>query len=517
MTRYPRTGTRAGALVLALGLTATATACGTGQQAAGGEISDLVVDVRVEPDSLDPMYRNTPEAQRYYRLVYSSLLRWNDDKELEPDLATEMPEVSDDRTTYRIELAEGVTFHDGTPLTAEDVVFTYEQVADPDNGTAWLSALSFMDSIEAEDDHTVVIELTEPYTYMESRLAMIPILSSEDGYTSNDTHAQTGNGSGPYKFEEMTRGESLVLRKNEEYFGGDPEFDSITFEVVPEDASRVARLANGTSHIAPDIPGDQVELVKDRGQNAATVEDNGSRMFFYPSMLEGRPTTDADFRLAIARAIDRGAIVEQVYDGAARPNSTYLSYGSQYHDEELGLAFGEEPDVEKAKEHLKESGVELDRELSIIALDSPDLISAATIIQANLEEIGIEAKVESEKLAGFYPKMKSGEYDLILYDVPVTTSTGFAPDYVNGGLNSESANNFNSFGDPEMDTRLEEALTAESEDEQQDAWRAVQEYDLESQGNIQVVVSQTSEAWSTSLEDYEPSSLPWLNAFTTVD
>lgn len=500
------------AVATGLLVTTTAACGGGGDTAEGNLIKDLVVDVGAEPDSLDPMYRNTPEAQRFYRLTYSSLLKWNEDKSLAPDLAAELPQVSEDRKRYTIKLREGLKFHDGSALTAEDVVFTYQDVvANRENGAVWLSALAYMKSIKALDELTVELELTEPYAYMASRLAMIPILSSEKPYKVNDTYAQSENGSGPYKLEKVARGDSIVLTRFDDYHGERPAFDTVTLKVVPEAASRVARLTNGDSHIAPNIPTDQVELIKSRGHNAQTVEGNISRMFFYPSMKAGQPTANVDFRLALAWAIDRGAIVEQVYKGAGRPNSTYLTYGMLYHDEQLGLTFGDKPDLTKAREHLAKSGVKLDRRLSIIAFNSPDLVSAATIIQANLKELGIDAKVEAQDVAAFYPKLVSGDYDLIMWSSPVTTAGGFAPDYVNGGLHSKSANNFNKFADPEMDQLLHKALVAQNEQDQAAAWRAVQERDLQTQGNIQIVVSQTSEAWSKDLKNYRPSSLLWLN------
>ena len=289
----------------------------------------------------------------------------------------------------------------------------------------------------------------------------------------------------------LKRGDSIDLKKNPAYFGDAPPFETITFKVVPEDASRVARLLNGESHIVPNLPTDQVELVKKRGANAEIVEDNVTRLFLYPSMLKSRPTSNVDYRLAIAHAADRKRIVDQVYAGAGRPNSTYLTYGSLYHDAEVGLSFGDDPDLAKAKEYLAASGVDPKRKLKIIALNKPAVVSAMTILQANLKEIGIEATVDAQEVAGFYSALVSGEYDLIGFDSPASTSAGFAPDYVNGGLNSAAANNFAKFKDAEMDALLDTAMTAQSEAEQAAAWKAVQQRDVETQGNIQLVVSQT--------------------------
>lgn len=491
-----------------------------GDAAAGSpenQITDLIVDSLEEPDSLDPLFRDTPEAARVYRLLYSSLMQWNEDATLSPDLAADAPRASEDGLTWTVALKENLAFHDGSALTSSDVVHTVEAAQDPENGAVWLSGLASVESVEAVDDLTVEFKLREPFAHFESKLAMLPIISDEDDYAVNDTYASTENGSGPYILRELNRGDSIVLERFDDYYGEPFAFETITFKVVPEDSSRIARLTNGETHIVPKLPVDQLEQVESRGANATTVEGNVSRLFFFASMNEDRPTSNTDFRLAIAHAIDRGRIVDQVFDGAARPNSTYLTYGTLFHDEEIGLTFGDSPDLEKAQQYLDASGVNLDRPFEIIALKLPHITNTATIIQANLKELGIDAEVRSLDLAGFYDDLVGGTYDVILWDSPASISTGFAPDYVNGGLNSTSADNFGRFKDPKMDELLHGALTAMTEDQQEAAWKKVQQYDVTTQGNIQIVVSENAEGWSKDLgADYEPSALAWLNTLRQV-
>lgn len=521
--RGPHTSRRLGVAVAAvtgLGLLAACGGGGSGGDAAGSKentVTDLVIDMLAEPDSLDPFYRNVAEAQSFYRLTYASVLQWKEDGSLEPDLAAEMPEVSEDRLTYTLKLKDGVTFHDGSVLDANDVVHTIEQAQDPENGAVWLSGLTYVEQAEAVDDLTVELKLSEPYAYLDGKLAMLPIISDEDDYAPNKTYSTTENGAGPYVLKTLKRGDSILLERNEDYHGEAYAFETITLKLVPEDASRIARLANGETHIVPSLPADQVDLVTQRGANAEIVEEHVSRLFAYPSMNADRPTSNTDFRLALAHAIDRQRIVDQVFGGAGRPNSTYLTYGTLFHDEELGQAFGSTPDVERAKELLDSSGVDLDRKFKIIAVKDPQVTSAATIFQANLKEIGIDATVESQDVAGFYGALVSGEYDVIMFDSAASTSTGFSPDYVNGGLNSTAANNFAKFKDAKMDELLDVAMTAETEDAQAEAWKAVQQRDVETQGNIQFVVSQTAQGWSKELgEDYRPSALLWLNTLRDV-
>ena len=127
------------AAIAAASLTLVAACAGSGGNttatagSGANSITDLVVDVGNEPDSLDPFYRNTAEAQRFYRLAYSSVLKWNEDGSMAPDLATELPQVTDGGLTWTFKLKPGVKFHDGSPLTAKDVVFTYQTATKKEN------------------------------------------------------------------------------------------------------------------------------------------------------------------------------------------------------------------------------------------------------------------------------------------------------------------------------------------------------------------------------------------------
>ncbi|MFB9180867.1 ABC transporter substrate-binding protein [Dactylosporangium sucinum] len=501
---------RFGTALAVLCLAVSAAACTSTESAGGGDTTSLRVDVTNEPDTLDPMARNTPETQRVYRLTYSGLLSYKEDQTLVPDLAAAMPEVSADRLTYTIKLREGVTFHDGAPFTAKDVVFTYDVVREAKNASQWRSGLRLVDTVEAQGDYTVVIKLKSPYSYLDSRLAMIPILSSATPYVPNQTYTTKSNGTGPYKLKSFAKGENLVLEANDKYFGAKPSIKTVTLNLVPENASRIARLVNGQTDIVPELPASQMKLVSNGGQNAVAVTGNVSRLFLYPSLAANRPTANADFRLAVAWAIDRQQIVNQVYAGQGRPNSTYLTYGTPYHDEQLGLYFGSTANAEKAKSHLAAAGGAPSRPLEFIVTNVPELISAATIIQANLKAVGIEVRIEVAEVAAFYPRLVSGEYDFIMWRSPTATSSGFAPDYAYGGLYSNSANNLAKFSDPKMDQLLDAAISVPA-DQQAAAWKAVQEYDVQTQGNIQVVVSTYNEGYSKALTNYAPSKLLWLN------
>ncbi|MFV2019968.1 ABC transporter substrate-binding protein [Micromonospora sp. LOL_023] len=494
-------------------------ACGSGGETteAAEEITTLRIDVLSEPSTLDPLSLNDTPAQRVYRMVYDSLFDWNEQTtEVEPQLADALPEVSADGLTYTVPLRDDVTWHSGETFTADDVLFTFEQVRDTDNSSVWASAVSAVADVAKTDDQTVTFTLNNPYTYFPEKLAMVPIVSAAAGYQPNDNLSRDMVGTGPFSFENWQAGEQIRLVRNETYYGGAPALEAIEFHVVPEDTTRVANLRNGTSHIAPELAPALLDLVRDSGQQAEVAAGNVTRVYLYPNMQDGRPTADAEVRQAIAWAVDRKAIIDTVYDGAARSASTYLSYGSRYHVEELGDFYGDGGDTTQAQSHLDEATTAPAEPLNFVVNNLPALVDAAAIIQQSLAAAGIQVEIEPMDFGAMVPRLLDQEYDLLLTTAPVSVTAGFAPDYPAIGLHSESVPNWNRFTDPQMDELLTAAQRAPAGDESAAAWRAVQEYDLVTLGQIQLVSAQYTEGFSKDLTGYTPSNLAWLHNVPTI-
>lgn len=523
--RLPRRGSKFLTAVSAVAAISLLAACGGGGGGANGgdgdsgevTVATLRVDVQSQPSTLDPIALNDTPAQRVYRLVYDSLYDWDEETtEVAPMLAAAEPEANEDRTAYTVELRDDVTWHDGSPFTADDVVFTYEQVRAEDNASVWNSAISSLDKVTKVDDTTVEFSLSKPYTYFPEKLAMVPIISKAHGYQPEGDLAREMMGTGPFVFEEWVEGEKLVLTRNDDYYGETPALEGVEFHVVPEDATRVANLRNGTAHIVPELPPNLIESVEKGGANAEVVAENATRVYLYPNMQEGKVTADPAVRQAIAYAVDRKSIIDTVYSGAARSASTYLSYGSRYHDEELGLFYGDGGDTETAEEMLAEAEQTPSGKLNFVVNNLPALVDTATIIQRSLDEIGIEVEIEPLDFGAMVPRLIDQEYDLLLTTAPVSVTAGFAPDYPAIGLHSESVPNWNRFTNPEMDALLEAAQEAEPGEASEEAWRKVQELDLETLGQIQLVSAQYTEGYSDGLGDYEPSKLAWLHNIPTI-
>ena len=474
---------------------------------------DIRIDLVNAPATIDPLGTNLPEAQRIYRLATDTLLRWNEGELApEPGLA-EMPEISDDGLEYTFSIREGIEFHDGTPLTAADVAFTYETVMNPEMESVWRSGLFAVDSVEATDESTVVIRLGQPFTPIMSRFAHIPIVAEHVGYTPGETYVRQLHGTGPFVFEEYEDGQGVSFSRNDDYhMDGLPNVETVDLRFVSDDASRLTNLVNGVTHIVPDLPADLRPLAEDAGHRTEIREEGVNRVFLYPALAEGRPTADLSMRHAIARAIDRQAIIDTVFDGAAVPSAVYKTPANPYYEEDLGQFFGADADLQTATEYLEEAGGVPGEPLELAAINTTDMISTANIIQSNLTELGLEVTIRPVEFPELTAMLGSGEFDLILVSLASTIATGFASDEPFGGYFSQSPTNFNGVSDPQMDDLLMAAVEAEDGPAAEAAWREVYEYDTELLGQIQVVNSQYIEGVSSSLSDYEPSALPWFHS-----
>lgn len=512
--RLPLAGPRRMATCLVAGLALVLSACGSGSTSGGAEKAGgppqpggtITIDWVANPTTLDPLRYNVFGTYNLVGLVYSTLWRWTEDGELENELAAGEPKVSKDGLSLTIPVREGVTFHDGTDLTAEDVAYTIEQVIDTENAAIWYSGLAPITEVAVPDPTTVKLTLERPHDPLIGMLAQVPIISADEEYQPVETYAQTMNGTGPFKFVSWKKGVQVELERNDDYFVEElPYADKVVMRTVTEDASRMANVVNGSADVMPMVPFNQVESLKKRGVEVKVTPDSALSPWIFPSMKAGRPTANADFRRAVAWAIDRGAIVDTVFKGIAEPASTMHSNGTPHWDEELGNTYGDEADLEKAKEALAASGVDTDTSLELVVRNEPISIAMGTIIQANLRDLGLDVRVSPEEAASYIPKLGSGDFDLIMLPIEIGLTSGYSTNYVISSLHSESGANYTGFKDAELDDLLIEAVSAPEDPAA--AWRAVQERELELVPLIPTVTARYVEAYSNRLQGHTPSSL----------
>ncbi len=280
--------------------------------------SDLVLAIGGEPDEgYDPLLG----WGRYgHPLFQSTLLRRDANLETQPDLATEWT-LSDDRLTWTIRLRDGVKFSDGTPLTAEDVAFTFAEAAKAGGALD----LSVLESATAIDDGTVELKLKKPWiTFSENfyALGIVPSDSYGPGYARNPV------GSGPYRMLSWTEGEQLIVERNPEYYGKTSPFERITFLFVGEDTGVAAAQAGQVDMVT--VPATIADAAP-AGFHQVVVKSVDNRGVVFPMQADDGKTTESGARIgnavtsdrAIRRAInlgiDRNVLVDVALLGHGTP------------------------------------------------------------------------------------------------------------------------------------------------------------------------------------------------------
>ena len=305
---------RLAALVLALAMLLTLAACG-GDNTDGNDIqsggSTLVYGsgdyTRINP-AMD-------EHGEINVLLFDGLTDHDGDGQVIPRLA-ERWDYDPDTLTYTFYLAQGVTWHDGQPFTAEDVKFTYEAIMDPDNGSENAPNYEDVTDITVIDDHTVSFTLSAVNTafleYMTMAILPQHLLEGEDMQTSDFFRAPVGTG--PYKLESWDVGQSITLVKNPDYFAGAANIDTIVFKIVTDSNAKAMQLQTGELDLAQVTPKDAASFEGKAGYTVYDMTTSDYRGILY-NFNNTYWQENADLIPAISCAIDRQAIVDAVLLG----------------------------------------------------------------------------------------------------------------------------------------------------------------------------------------------------------
>ncbi|MDG9700953.1 ABC transporter substrate-binding protein [Streptomyces sp. DH37] len=472
---------RAAAAVAAGAVLAGASACSApsdGKGGAGGGAGDsLVVGIAQEPDTLSPLLGYGKDGNSK---IFDGLLRHDAGMELRPALAAKLPEVGDGGRTYTYTLREGVTFSDGTPFDAEDVVFTYETILDEKTNNPSKGELDALDSVTARGDDTVVFRLKYPYAAFAER-TVLPIASKEAA-AGQDVNTGPYNtepvGTGPYVLTGWSRGEKLTFEANPDYWGGAPEVERLTMAIIKDDDVRATRLRSGDLDAAVLPPALADTFAKDDGRRVIRAKTADFRAVTLPTA--GGVTGDRAVRRALDTAVDRRAIVDSVLGGAGR-----AAYGPVPTDSPW-FAKGTERrhDPREAEEILDEAGWRTGedgvrrkdgrRAAFTLWYPSGDRLRQehALAYASDAKEIGIDITVESGTWEVIEPRMKD---DAVLSGggSPADPDFDLYP-LLHSSLALDGFNNMAAYDNPDVDRALEEARRTDDRAARAEAYATVQ-------------------------------------------
>jgi peptide/nickel transport system substrate-binding protein len=491
-----------GGLLGACGSSSPRTTAASPTSTTSPETSGPIVIAQTEdPLSLDPI--RLTDYLDITSLVVQSLYTWGPRQTLVPTLASALPHISPDQKTYRIPLRRGISFTNGKPLGADDVVYTLNTILDPSVGSLWAAPLAALAKASAVDAHTVELSLKFPYSPLVYDLADIPIITASVPYGPK-VYSRTLLGTGPYRFESWVQGEYIRFSRNPNYWQrGLPTNDGVEFRIISSVASQITALAGGEVDIVPSLPPDLVASVRARKNPVFVGSEPVEQVFVYPSLQVGKPTANRHFRQALSWSVDRAAIIDSVFKGYAVPGAALPSAGELYASPKYESYFGSHADLTRAEAELKSSGGAPSETLSLVVQNLPVLVASAEICQENWAKIGIKTKITQLSIDALYPVLTKGDYDLLLID----TSAGFAPDSAYFALYPTSFTNFNHYNDPVMTQLLDKAVASPNGRPARAAWAAVQKRFVEELPQIILVVARYLEGDSSKMVGYRGSSL----------
>jgi peptide/nickel transport system substrate-binding protein len=358
-TRLRSTGIRVAGAVLAL-FTATALPA-TAQE--------LRVATSYKLMTLDPHYSTLNENSSLLSHIYERLVYQDEHLNLQPGLASSWRRVSD--TSWEFKLRENVRFHDGSPFTSDDVVYTIERIRNflkpPSGGfQAYTKGIA---SVAAPDPLTVIIDTDGSQPTLPLALSAIFIMHHDAGGFATTEALNTGTalvGTGPYKFKSWRSGEILELTRNDEYWRARPSWSEVTFRIVESPAARVAALSTGDVDIADFLPARDVEALKQRGAKVESVPAARLNFLQFELAKEAAPGVtdksgkvipnpfrDPKVRQALSMAIDRGILVEKILSGFGTAASQFFPNGLSGTSPNLTA---QPPRYDEAKALLAEAG-----------------------------------------------------------------------------------------------------------------------------------------------------------------
>lgn len=463
---------RAMSLVLAAAMALSLAACGGNQEnngsgggTAGGYKNTLTWAQGADVTSLDPHQGKETPAVQVNTQIFDTLVTVDPEtNEVVPQIA-ESWEQTDDQT-YVFKIREGIKFHDGSDLTAEDVKFSLDRAR---NSAAVSYIVNFIEEVTVDDDHTVTVKTTAPYAPTLRNLAIPFAAIVPKAVVEADENAFIQNpvGSGPYKFVEWNHGDHVTLKAFDDYYAGKPETENLIMKVIPETSQRTIALETGEVDLAYDLAVNDIPKVN--SDDKLTVYEIPSLTCWYVSMnMNKKPFDNPKVREAMSMAIDRQTIIDTINAGSGQTANAIIA-PAVFGYYSTGV---KEYNPTKAKELLAEAGYPNGFSTTLWVNDNQSRIEMCQAMQAMLLEVGVQCNLEVLEFGSFISRTTAGDHDLAYFGW--TTSSGDA-DYSYYSLEHSTqqgaAGNRSFLADPDVDKLIEEARSNTNEEERKELYK----------------------------------------------
>ncbi len=458
--------------VMALLLSASLCACGGSKTAEGtseaaGESSEaetsntlsegtpvpggsVVYGMTQDLASLDPHVDTDAGTRDVVFNLYEGLVKPTSDGGFIPAVASDYI-ISDDAKTYTFTLRDGITFHDGTPVTIEDVKYSIDRYAEIQGESSAFSSL--VDSVEVQDDKTLVVNLKESYS------EFLPMMTIAIIPQSNEDPAGNPIGTGPFKYVSYTPGQNLELKKYDGYWQeGVPSLDSVEFKFIADVDTAFVELQAGTIDILKYLTSAQAETLGD-DYNIVQGSMNLVHAMYLNSAYE--PLSKTEVRQALCYAVDRDAINNFIFGGKSHIIGSHMIPAmSKYYEPEAETVYSYDP--EKAKELLADAGYADGFDLEITVPSSySQHVDSAQIIADELSQVGINVTLNQVEWSTWLQDVyKGGNFQATVIGFDGTLApSDWLKKYV-----TDDAKNFMHYSNTEYDDVFNTAYTTVDDD-----------------------------------------------------
>jgi peptide/nickel transport system substrate-binding protein len=417
-----RTARKLSIALLAAGFMAIAAPAATAAELKIGLASDV--------SSLDPHYLNIAPNISLASHLFDTLVLVDADGKLTPGLATSWRAV--DGTTWEFTLRRGVKFHDGSEMTADDVLFSLDRpatlTASPGPFTSYTRQIV---AKKATDPYTVQLKTATPYGPLPLDMSSIFIVSKKAAQNASSEDFNSGKalvGTGPFRFARFARGDRVDMTRNDQYWGDKPAWDKVSLRIITASASRLAALLAGDVDLIETVPTADLAKLKTNPKFLLEQKTSWRTIFWHMDQqarrspfvtdragkpLEKNPLADVRVRLAMSKAIDRKALAARTMEGLALPASNIVSPGIFGYNDALKV---EAYDPEGAKKLLAEAGYPDGFGLTLHGPNNR-YINDERIVQTVAQffsRIGIVTKVQTLPLSVYFTKARAGEFSMAL-------------------------------------------------------------------------------------------------------
>ena len=469
------------------------TACSTGQRVDLGDASNnLIAAIAGEPDQLDPHKTSAYFSFEVLENVFDTLVEPDADLEMRPALA-ESWEVSADQLLWTFRLRPGVTFHDGSPLTADDVVFSYRRIID--ERLANVDKFSAVTDVRAVDPLTVAIRVEQPTPNLLTNIggfkgmAIVARHNVESGQI-----ARHPVGTGPFAFQSQKGGDSITLTANPSYWGGAPKVPGVTFRFISEPSTALSALQAGEIDWTDSVPTQRVAQLRD--DDSLHLAVTTSNDYWYLALNEAHePWDDVRARQAVAYGIDRDAIVAATSYGTAAANQLAIPEGNPWYTDYD--RYRHDPDT--ANRLLDEAGVgDVDLDM-LVTSEYPETVTTAQVLADNLAALGITAHIRTVDFATWLDEQNSGNFDMLMMGWLGNIDPDdfyYAQHHTDGNSNAQR------FSNPEVDRLLDAGRVETDRHARFEDYRRAATIIADEVSYIYLYNPSVIQAWVTNLSGY---------------